>query len=580
MGEPSIEQLAAEWLRLDGDEQTRLEIENLLRDRNTAALELRLRRRIGFGTAGLRGRMQAGFSGMNSLIVIQASQGLAEYLLAEQKDVKSRGVVIGRDARFQSEKFAILTGSVFVKKGIKVWYFEDLVHTPLVPFAVCKLEAAAGVMITASHNPPKDNGYKVYWENGCQIIPPHDKGIATAIGKNLEPTIPMDVNHPENDALRFFFIDDRVIDAYFNAVNRSVRFGVDIDLSHIPKFMYTPMHGVGLPAMTKVTQDLGVQDKMSSVTSQAKPDPNFPTVQFPNPEEKGALEEAIKAADANSVHIILACDPDADRFSAAEKVGQSWYQFTGNEMGALLASHVWSKYKDRPDREKLVMLASTVSSRMLSKIAKDEGFMFEETLTGFKWLGNRARDARGRGLEPAFAFEEALGYMFPSIVLDKDGISAAAHFLVAAGQWAAKGKSPFQELQSLHSRHGFFAEANTYIRWPPEKISAVFKRIVSLGEPYPRQLGDTDIAYWRDLTRGYDSRTEDHVPVLPVSASSEMLTAELVNGVRLTVRGSGTEPKIKIYIDGHSSDEKEARKRVNEAQRDVLKEWFPLEELG
>ena len=577
---PTIEQLAVEWLRLDGDPETRSVIQELLEKKDIPELEKRLRKRIGFGTAGLRGIMQAGFSAMNSLTVIQTSQGLAEYLLAVVENARSRGVVIGRDARHRSEEFARLSASVFTAKGIRVWWFEDLAHTPLVPFGVCELGAAAGIMITASHNPPQDNGYKVYWENGCQITSPHDAGISAAIEKNLEPIVAVNPKLVDDSISQTEPVDTQVRMSYYRIVNYLIGSDPECDISCAPRFVYTPMHGVGLPAMKQAMQDLGLEEMMKVVHIQEKPDPDFPTVKFPNPEEKGALNEAIKVADRHSINIILANDPDADRFAAAEKVNGSWYQFTGNDVGALLASYILSKYPSRERREKVVMLSSTVSSRMLSVMAKAEGFRFAETLTGFKWLGNRAKDFLKEGLEPIFAFEEALGYMIPSIVSDKDGISAAAQFLVAASHWAAKGDSPYTKLQKLYTKYGFFAEANTYLTCPPQKIAAVFERIINLGSRYPLQLGEQKIKYWRDLTRGYDSATSDHVPLLPVSSSSQMLTAELENGVRLTVRGSGTEPKIKIYIEGRDESMAEAKAKADSTQRIVIKEWFPLEEFG
>ena len=577
---PTVEQLADEWLRLDGDPQTHNEIQNLLEKKDIPELEKRLRKRIGFGTAGLRGTMQAGFSAINSLTVVQTSQGLAEYLLTVQENVRSRGVVIGRDARHHSEDFARLSASVFTAKGIRVWWFEDLAHTPLVPFGVCELGAAAGIMITASHNPPQDNGYKVYWENGCQITSPHDAGISAAIEKNLEPIVTINPKSVDNSIAQAESVDAQVRTSYHRIVDYLVGSDPNYDFSYAPRFVYTPMHGVGLPAMIQAMQGLGLEENMKVVPAQEKPDPDFPTVKFPNPEEKGALNEAIKIADGHSINIILANDPDADRFAAAEKVDGSWYQFTGNDVGALLASYILSKHPSGEKREKVVMLSSTVSSRMLSVMAKAEGFRYAETLTGFKWLGNRAKDFLKEGLEPVFAFEEALGYMIPSIVPDKDGVSAATQFLVAASYWAAKGDSPYTKLQKLYFKYGFFAEANTYLICPPQKIAAVFERIISLESPYPQQLGGQKIKYWRDLTRGYDSATSDHVPLLPVSSTSQMLTAELENGVRLTVRGSGTEPKIKIYIEGKGESMAGAKAKADSTQRTVIKEWFPLEEFG
>jgi len=380
--EASTEELAQEWLRLDQDPETRNEIEQLIARNDTAELEKRLRKRIAFGTAGLRATMNAGFSRMNSLTVIQASQGLAAYVLEQVPSSTNRGVVIGRDARYNSEKFAKLTAAVFAAKGFKVW-FLDMVHTPLVPFAVSRLNAAVGVMVTASHNPAVDNGYKVYWLNGCQIIPPHDNGIARSIMENLEP-ITWDIADMRNDLssetmgdLKHKYLDSLSIVAAISAPKMNL------------PFTYTPMHGVGLGMFERFAVANHLSSAMHVVSSQKDPDPAFPTVRFPNPEEKGAMDEAMKTADGHDDSLILANDPDADRFAAAEKVDGRWQQLTGNQIGVLLASHVLEENaRTVPAIEQPTMLASTVSSRMLARMAAVDGtFRFEETLTGFKWLG-------------------------------------------------------------------------------------------------------------------------------------------------------------------------------------------------
>jgi phosphoglucomutase len=416
-----ITELARDWLELDEDPTTSDEISKLLVDGNTDELEKRLRHRIAFGTAGLRGPMQGGFACMNSLTVIQASQGLAAYLLKTEDNVKRRGVVIGRDARHNSERFAQLCAAAFVAKGIKVWWYEDPSHTPLVPFGVRELDAVAGIMITASHNPAKDNGYKVYWSNGCQIIPPHDSGIAESILENLKP-VTWDTSVVDESLLVEGSLG-LVKDKYYKAILCAVQpDNVSVKMDPELKFVYTPMHGVGLPAMQQCVETLGVASQMTVVEAQAQPDPDFPTVKFPNPEEKGALDLAIETAEKSSIRLILASDPDADRLAAAEKVGERWHIFTGNQLGVLLGSYLFERYPASKPREKLAMLASTVSSRMLAALAKKEGFKFTETLTGFKWLGNVARDLDRQGYNAVYAFEEALGYMVPQTVHDKDSV--------------------------------------------------------------------------------------------------------------------------------------------------------------
>ncbi|KAF2742705.1 hypothetical protein M011DRAFT_472030 [Sporormia fimetaria CBS 119925] len=576
-----IKELAEEWLNLDKDPSTTDEIYRLLQQKDHDELEKRLRNRIAFGTAGLRGPMKAGFACMNSLTVIQASQGLAAYLLEKEENVKHRGVVIGRDARHNSEKFAKLAAAAFVAKGIKVWWYETTCHTPLVPFGVRELRAAAGIMITASHNPAQDNGYKVYWENGCQIIPPHDSGIAASILQNLKP-VTWDTSVVDDGHLLVESSISLVKDAYLNAVKGAYQpQGVSVPANPDFRFVYTPMHGIGLRPMKACLEKLGLLSQMEVVEAQAQPDPDFPTVKFPNPEEKGALDLAMQTADAKSITTILASDPDADRLAAAEKVSGKWHIFTGNQLGILLGSHLIERYAGSTPRDKLAMLASTVSSRMLRALANKEGCYFKDTLTGFKWLGNVARDLKKEGYEVLYAFEEALGYMIPTVCHDKDSLSAAAVFLSAISHWASQGLTPYTKLQQLYQTLGFYEDANTYLVSPsPATTTAVFTAIRALGSPYPATIGKRKIVRWRDLTVGYDSAGKDNVPDLPVDRSAQMITCELDGGALFTVRGSGTEPKIKLYIECVDKSSQEAKAGAEEILQDLLREWFKPEENG
>jgi phosphoglucomutase len=326
---------------------------------------------------------------------------------------------------------------------------------------------------------------------------------------------------------------------------------------------------------------------MHIVAEQAHPDPEFPTVSFPNPEEKGALRLSSREAADAGTDVIIANDPDADRFSAAERVGAGggdFQQFTGNQLGVLLASHVFETYTG--DVKKLAMLSSTVSSRMLSRMASVEGFHFVETLTGFKWLGNVAQDLQREGWDAAFAFEEAIGYMFPSIVWDKDGIAAAAVFLTAWQRWHAQGLTPRSKLQQLYERYGYFADANTYVISPsPDITNTVFTAIRQLhpsGSGRPEKVGARKVLRWRDLTLGFDSAAAppEHRPTLPVDPGAQMITCELEDDVVFTVRGSGTEPKIKFYIEATAKSAEQAQARADGTLRDLLEEWFRIDHYG
>ncbi|KAI4120621.1 MAG: hypothetical protein LQ338_006881 [Usnochroma carphineum] len=559
-------------LRKFQDLETKSEIQILRAENRTRELEERLSTRLAFGTAGLRARMGAGFARLNSLTIIQTSQGFAEFILSASPNARESGIVLGYDARHNSKKFAQLAASVFESKGITVWLYEDLVHTPMVPYAVKFQKAAAGIMITASHNPAQDNGYKVYGSNGCQINTPDDALIAASILRNLEPK----VWKMEGSPLRKPMLG-LMMAHYFTSVITQLK--VAEAQKHPIKFVYTPMHGVGLRYMAAVVDRAGIEATMTVVDQQAEPDPDFPTVKYPNPEEKGALDLATRTADERNAGLVLANDPDADRFAAAEKVGDVWHQFTGDQVGVLLADWLYCQFPRRTPDD--IMLISAVSSQMLSSIADAEGFSVQETLTGFKWLGNAAKDLRDKGKRVHFAYEEALGYMFPDVVYDKDGIAAAMVFLRACASWG----SPWAKLQELYEKYGYFVTANTYWRSPTvQKTQTVFQGLRKREQPFPGLVGQRRVNRWRDLTSGYDSANEDNVPDLPVSASSQMITCWLDgsntdDGIRFTVRASGTEPKIKIYLECRAKDHDSANKGAMEMLGWLKRKWFTDPEL-
>jgi len=587
----SLQELVDEWLRLDKDPITRTEIEQLLAHNDTQELERRMKPRIDFGTAGLRARMEAGFSRMNRLTVIQTSQGLAQYLLDNVRRSKEAGVVIGYDGRHNSRTFAESAAATFQAKGIKVWWYEDLVHTPMVPFGVVQLGAAAGIMITASHNPAMDNGYKVYGHNGCQINAPADKLIAASILANLEPV----TWETGREVLsKVCNVSEAMIRIYTNSLKKLI--SNSLRFERIPCFVYTPLHGVGLPFMEvalKVILDYSVANSqgliynaydMKVVDSQALPDPYFTTIKYPNPEEKGALDLAMALADDEGIDLILANDPDADRFAVAEKVAGHWYQFTGDQIGVLLGQYISQTQIHSKDKisasfdtqqtqhrsEGMVMLTSAVSSQMLACIGESEGFAVEETLTGFKWLGNRGLEL---GPKFGFAYEEALGYMLPQIVHDKDGIAAAMVFLQACSTW----KSPWAKLQALYEVYGYFETLNTYWRCSNQAlVSTVFADIRQSRSSFPVQRG---ILRFRDLTNGTDTGTYSKKPDLPVDPNTQMLTFWLSgslfdDGIRFTIRASGTEPKIKIYLECRGHDQQKARAGALEVLKVINATWF------
>mmetsp|Transcript_17283 Transcript_17283/g.16933 ORF Transcript_17283/g.16933 Transcript_17283/m.16933 type:complete len:523 (-) Transcript_17283:420-1988(-) len=419
---------AAYWLKIDHNETTRREVETMMHNEDITALKKAFCSRIAFGTAGLRGAMSAGYANMNYVTVQQTTQGLSKYLLEvfDEETCGKRGVVIGYDGRHNSFGFAHITAAVFKHFGIRTYLFDRMVCTPMVPYFVSRFKCVAGVMITASHNPKEDNGYKLYWENSAQIIPPHDKNIQESIEKNLEL---VDVSE------YFNYFERKITYTADNFSGQTInRYITDIGKEYFinkrelnkscPPITYTAMHGVGYKFIVKTMASLGFQT-LNSVKEQIEPDPEFSTVAFPNPEEgKGALQLSMDQADKEDSRFILANDPDADRLAIAEKQEDGeWKIFKGDEIGAILANFLFQTHKRKgEDVSKFAMVASTVSSKLLQKMAEIEGFRFEETLTGFKWIANKAMELDDQGYHTIFSYEEAIGFCCGNLVRDKDGV--------------------------------------------------------------------------------------------------------------------------------------------------------------
>ncbi|HEY0839179.1 MAG TPA: phospho-sugar mutase, partial [Vulgatibacter sp.] len=402
-----LREAAERWLAEDPDAATRGELRQLLDRDDRAALEDRFSGRLQFGTAGLRGLIGAGPNRMNRLVVIRATAGLARYLLDHVPDAATRGVVVGCDGRHLSAEARADVAAILAGHGIRARVFTALVPTPLAAYAVSHLRAAAGVMITASHNPAGYNGYKVYWGNGAQIVPPHDEGIAEAIDA-VGPisSIPrLDEAAATLRGLREELGEETIL-AYLGEVE---------DLSRRParerrglRIAYTAMHGVGGTLAIRALSRFGFDD-VKVVAEQMEPDPEFRTVAFPNPEEKGAMDLVLALAASASADLVLANDPDADRLAVAVPRGDGGFQaLSGNEIGMLLAS--WLLEDPRPEGKPLA-ITTIVSTPMLAAMCAKLGVACEEVLTGFKWIANRAMELEEReGARFVLGFEEALGY--------------------------------------------------------------------------------------------------------------------------------------------------------------------------
>lgn len=553
---------ARAWAENDPDPDARAEIDELVSavDPTKTDLADRFAGSLEFGTAGLRGVIGAGPNRMNRAVVLRTTHGLARHLLATSPGGAESGVVIGFDGRRMSRQLAEDTACALAGAGVKALLFANEVPTPLLAFAVSHLGCAAGVMITASHNPPEYNGYKAYWGNGAQIIPPTDVGIAKAI-ESAPPA--KDVVRPTLEEAKaqglVTVLHGELADTYLAEVKK---LGARSDGDRAFPIVYTPMHGVGDELARRAFADAGFAD-VTSVPEQQKPDGAFPTVEFPNPEEKGAMDLAFALARSRKAALVVANDPDADRLavalpSAASSTG--YVQLTGNQVGALLGHYLLTgglKHLDRaqagtrtPGEGEPLVIASIVSSPMLGTIAAALGAHYEEVLTGFKWIANRAMDLKKeRNLRFVFGFEEALGYTVGELVRDKDGISAAVVFAELTAVLRAQGTTVLAHLEELYRRYGLFVSSQVNItRKGADGVAELRAIMAKLRKSPPWKIADHDVVSVRDYQAQVILAKDGSTRPLSLP-KSDVLAFELASGSRIIARPSGTEPKAKFYFD-------------------------------
>ncbi|HLN79106.1 MAG TPA: phospho-sugar mutase [Nocardioidaceae bacterium] len=509
---------ARAWAAEDPDQQTRSELEDVLRQveldpTGPAAADLadRFSGPLEFGTAGLRGALGAGPNRMNRVVVVRAAAGLASYLRDNGADDGDE-VVIGYDARHNSDVFARDTAEVMAGAGLRALVLPQALPTPVLAYAIRELGCVAGVMVTASHNPPQDNGYKVYLGDGSQIVPPADAGISERI-----EAIGALASVPRSDSWEW--LDDSVLASYVSRVAALVSPGSPRDLTAV----YTPLHGVGGKVVAQVIERAGFS-AAHVATEQFEPDPDFPTVAFPNPEEPGAMDIAVQLAAEVGADVVLANDPDADRCAAAVPDGpHGWRMLRGDEVGALLADFLLRQGVEG------VYATTIVSSSLLGRMAAAHGQEYVETLTGFKWLG------RVEGL--AFGYEEALGYCAaPQLVRDKDGISALLRLAELAAILKGEGRTLTDQLDEIARTYGLHATDQLSVR--VTELSKIADAMARLRAAPPASLGGLSVEQVDDLSLG-------GAGLLP----TEGLRYRLSEGARVVVRPSGTEPKLKCYLE-------------------------------
>ena len=527
--------LAEAWRNQDPDTETVVELDAIIAlartgdDSALTELHDRFDARLAFGTAGLRGELGAGPNRMNRLLVQQTAYGFGRFLLGRES---SPSVAIGYDGRINSDVFARDSAEILAGLGIAVELFPRMIPTPVVATAVRSRNLSAGVMVTASHNPPRDNGYKVYLggaDAGSQIVSPADTEIEAHI---LAAAAMNAAEFPRSDS--YTLVPESVIDDYIAETS-----AVSTLPAHPVPFVYTALHGVGWEVSQRCYLAAGLGEAVV-VSEQIYPDGEFPTVAFPNPEEPGALDLAYETADKAGIDLIIANDPDADRLAVAVKNGGVWRRLTGNEVGMLLGWRAAERH--RGSSEPAALAASIVSSPALKAVAENYGIDFSYTLTGFKYV-NRVPDL-------LFGYEEALGYLVdPVKVRDKDGISAAVDFLAMAGELRGRGMTVSDHLAEFTDRFGAFASTQVSIRVSHlSELSVISDRFRT--NP-PAALGGHRVVAVDDFAHGF----EEFDP-------TDLIRLTIEEGSRVIVRPSGTEPKLKIYIDAAVTEGSDRAERV------------------
>ncbi len=531
MSRQELKEQALAWLSQDPDPETRNELQELIDNDDEAGLTSRFHTRLEFGTAGIRGELGAGPNRMNRVLVAQTAAGLGNYLL---KQNSKASVVIGFDGRVNSDVFAKDSAEVLSGMGIEVLLLDEMGPTPLVSFATRYLNMSAGIMVTASHNPPRDNGYKVYLGgdfNGSQIISPVDNQIADEITK-VAQTHTFD-SLPKSTEYKLIGKEIRA-----EYLKSALIAGGKSDGTEL-KIVYTPMHGVGWSAIEPLFQSSG-SEALIPVPEQVKPDGNFPTVAFPNPEEKGALDLAIALALSKEADLIIANDPDADRVALALPTENGWQRLTGDQVGLILADEIASKAKSG------TLACSIVSSSVLAKVADHYGLDFKATLTGFKWISKIPN--------LIFGYEEALGYCIdPNHVADKDGVSAALLLANIARREKAAGRTLWDLLDDLGARYGFYATGQISIR--VSDLSIIGKAMQSIRTAPPKELAGL-AASFTDMSLG----SKDLMP-------TDGLRFDLADGRRVIIRPSGTEPKLKCYLEAVSDSKAGAKELLDSLEQ-------------
>lgn len=555
------------------DEATKKELEAI--KGNNKEIEDRFYKDLEFGTAGLRGVIGAGTNRMNKYTVGKATQGLANFILKE--GTQNKGVAIAYDSRHMSKEFSEETALCLNANGIKTYVFESLRPVPELSFTVRKLGCTAGVMITASHNPPEYNGYKVYWDDGAQIVPPKDKQIIDEVNAitDFSTIKTMDKKEAVEKGL-YIQIGKEVDDDFVNTL-KSLVLNPDVIKKEQDDvtIVYTPLHGAGNVPVQRVLKELGFTH-VYVVPEQEKPDGDFPTVSYPNPEDKKAFKLALELAEKVNADVVLATDPDSDRLGVYSKDENGEYvPYTGNMSALLIAEYELSQKKEKGLLPKNGAIITTiVSSNMTKDLAKEYGLTMFETLTGFKWIGEKIRqfEENNNNYVYEFGFEESYGCLISPHARDKDGISAVMALCEATAYYKSKGITLWEQMLNIYKKYGFYKEGQVSITLKgadgAEQIKAMMEK---MRKNPPKKLGSYDVLEVRDykehtIVKADGTKGKTDLP------TSNVLYYDLNDNSWCCVRPSGTEPKIKFYMGVKGKFMEEAEQKLEELT-EAMKEY-------
>ncbi len=554
------------------DEETKKELLGI-KD-NEKEIEDRFYKELEFGTAGLRGVIGAGTNRMNQYTVGKATQGLANYIL--EQGTENKGVAISYDSRKMSKEFSMQTALILCANGIKTYLFESLRPVPELSFAIRELKCTAGIMITASHNPPKYNGYKVYWDDGSQILSPRDKDIIAKVRavENFSQIKQMKEEEAKNKGL-LNFVGKEMDDKYIEKL-KSLILNPEIvkEQGKKLKVVYTPLHGTGNMVAERLLKEIGIEN-LYVVPEQKEPDGNFPTVDYPNPEDPKAFKLALELAKNVDADVILATDPDADRlgiFTKDVKTGE-YRDYTGNMSALLIAEYRISQMNEKGILPKNGMIITTVVSSNLTKaIGKYYGLEVIEVLTGFKNIGAVMKNAEeNKDKQYVFGFEESYGCLIGDYARDKDGISAVMALCEVACYYKSKGKTLWDQMIQIYEKYGYYKETQvSIVREGAEGAEEIKKMMTSTRNKDIEKIGNYKVLMFKDIEKDYVKNMitgEESESGLP---KSNVLYYELEDNNWCCIRPSGTEPKIKLYMGVKGKTDEEATKKLEDLKQAML----------